>query len=160
MGMAKLILGAKNPINMVYYYLLLVWSSSGCFNPFTPKSAKFKTEEKILKFMLQNCQKQTAPLLNSFHLNGHTLGHTHLYGHILLTQGLTLGVKGLKQFQWQGFHLDLTGGLPTVDLFPINILCHCGQCCSRKYPYPCHKRFNGLNPHPPWNFQFSFHTFF
>ena len=31
-------------------------------NPFTPKSAKFKTEEKILNFALQNCQKQTAPL--------------------------------------------------------------------------------------------------
>ena len=27
------------------------------FNPFTPKSAKFKTDEKILNFILQNCQK-------------------------------------------------------------------------------------------------------
>ena len=26
-------------------------------NPFTPKSSKFKTEEKILIFILQNCQK-------------------------------------------------------------------------------------------------------
>ena len=31
-------------------------------NPFTPKSAKFKTEEKILNFILKNCQNQTAPL--------------------------------------------------------------------------------------------------
>ena len=31
-------------------------------NPFTPKSAKFKTELKILNFMLHNCQKQTVPL--------------------------------------------------------------------------------------------------
>ena len=44
---------------------LLVWkgqqkTKSECFNllnPFTPKSAKFKTEEKILNFILQNCQK-------------------------------------------------------------------------------------------------------
>ena len=32
-----------------------------CFNSFTPKSAKFKTEETILNFILQNCQKQTIP---------------------------------------------------------------------------------------------------
>ena len=31
-------------------------------NPFTPKSAKFKTEEKIWNFIFQNCQKQTEPL--------------------------------------------------------------------------------------------------
>ena len=31
------------------------------FNPFTPKSAKFKTEKKILNFILQKCQNQTAP---------------------------------------------------------------------------------------------------
>ena len=31
-------------------------------NPFTPKSAKFKTEEEILNFFLQHCQKQRAPL--------------------------------------------------------------------------------------------------
>ena len=31
-------------------------------NPFTSKSAKFKTEGKTLNFILQNCQKQTAPL--------------------------------------------------------------------------------------------------
>ena len=30
------------------------------FNPFTPKSAKLKTEGKFLNFILQNCQKQTA----------------------------------------------------------------------------------------------------
>ena len=34
----------------------------GCIKPFTPKIAKFKTEEKILNFILRNCQKQTAPL--------------------------------------------------------------------------------------------------
>ena len=31
-------------------------------NPLVPKSAKFKIEGKILNFILQNCQKQTAPL--------------------------------------------------------------------------------------------------
>ena len=31
------------------------------FNPSTPMSAKFKTEENILNFILQNCQEQTAP---------------------------------------------------------------------------------------------------
>ena len=31
-------------------------------NPFTPKSAKFKTEEEIVNFVLQDCQKQTGPL--------------------------------------------------------------------------------------------------
>ena len=38
-------------------------------------------------------------LLNSFHLNGHTLGfhpQTQKLETHLLTQGLTLGVKGLK----------------------------------------------------------------
>ena len=50
--------------------------SSYNINPFTPKSAKFQTEEKIWNF-LQNCQKQTVRhhlkvLLNSFYLNGHT----------------------------------------------------------------------------------------
>ena len=32
------------------------------FNPFTPKSAKFQTEERIMNFILQNGQKQTVPL--------------------------------------------------------------------------------------------------
>ena len=55
-------------------------------NPFTPKSAtfcKFKTEGKISKFILQNCQNEQhhlQVLLNICHL----------------TQGLTLEVKGLK----------------------------------------------------------------
>ena len=59
----------------------------------------FKTEEKMLNVMLQNCQKQTAPL-ESFHLNGHTLGfypQTQKLQPHLLAQGLTQGVKGLKQ---------------------------------------------------------------
>ena len=30
------------------------------FNPFTPKSAKFKIKKKLLNFILQDCQKQTA----------------------------------------------------------------------------------------------------
>ena len=30
------------------------------FNPFTPKSAKLKTEEKLLNFILQNSKKQTV----------------------------------------------------------------------------------------------------
>ena len=49
--------------------------SRGILNPFTPKSAKSKNDEKIQNFILQNCQKQTSPLestLNRFHLNGHT----------------------------------------------------------------------------------------
>ena len=39
-------------------------------------------------------------LLNSFHLNGHTLGihpQTQKVQKYLLTQGLTLGVKGFNQ---------------------------------------------------------------
>ena len=51
----------------------------------------------MLNFILQDCQQQTAPL-NSFHLNGHTLGFhpqaKKLQPH-LLTQGLTPGVIGL-----------------------------------------------------------------
>ena len=35
---------------------------SPTLNSFTPKSAKFKTELKILNAILQNCQKQTALL--------------------------------------------------------------------------------------------------
>ena len=31
-------------------------------NPLTPKGAKLKIEKKILNLILQNCQKQTAPL--------------------------------------------------------------------------------------------------
>ena len=69
------------------------------FNPFTPKSAEFKTELKSLNFTLQNCQKQTTPLLlSSFYLSGHTLGfhpQTQKLEPHLLTQGLTLGAKGL-----------------------------------------------------------------
>ena len=30
-------------------------------NPFTPKGAKFKTDEKLLNYIFQYCQKQTAP---------------------------------------------------------------------------------------------------
>ena len=41
--------------------LLSVFFTNSSLNPFTPKSAKFKIEEKILNFILQNCQKQTAP---------------------------------------------------------------------------------------------------
>ena len=49
----------------------------------------------------QNCQKQHhfKVLLNSFHLNDHTLGfhpQTEKVQPHLLTQGLTLGVKGLN----------------------------------------------------------------
>ena len=31
-------------------------------NPFTPKSAKFKTKGKVLNFILKKRKKQTAPL--------------------------------------------------------------------------------------------------
>ena len=66
-------------------------------NPFTPKSAKFKTERKNLEFhfaKLPTTKQHMKVLLNSFHLNGHTLGF-HPQPH-LLTQGWTLGVKGLN----------------------------------------------------------------
>ena len=78
------------------------------FNPFTPKSAK-----KILNFILQNCQKQIVPvkvLLNSFHLNGHTL---EFYQHIqklqpyLLTQGLTLGVNFRVNSRYLFFNVNI-----------------------------------------------------
>ena len=68
-----------------------------------PRVLSSKLRGKILNSILQNCLKQTAPLertsLNSFHLNGHTLGfhpqtQTFTQPH-LLTRGLTLGVKGL-----------------------------------------------------------------
>ena len=36
--------------------------SINLFNPFTPKSAKFKTEEKFLNFISKHCQNQTPPL--------------------------------------------------------------------------------------------------
>ena len=32
----------------------------GNIKPFTHKSAKFKTDEKLLNFILKNCQKQTV----------------------------------------------------------------------------------------------------
>ena len=48
------------------------------FNPFTPKSAKLKTEGKnwnlILHNIVNNKQYPMKVLLNSFQLNGHTLG--------------------------------------------------------------------------------------
>ena len=34
-------------------------------HPFTPKSAKFKSEQTILNFLLQNCKKQTVPHENT-----------------------------------------------------------------------------------------------
>ena len=47
--------------------------------------------------MQHNKQHHMKVLLNSFHLNGHTLGfhpQTQKVQPLLLTQGLTLGVKG------------------------------------------------------------------
>ena len=90
-----------------YQFKILVISQYQ-FNPFTPKSAKLKTEEKILNVTLQNYQKQTVThekyiQLDSFHLNGHTLGfhpQTQKVQPHLLTQGLTLGVKGLNLSQF------------------------------------------------------------
>ena len=35
------------------------------FNPFTPKSAKFQTDKKIVNFILKNGEKQTPPLENT-----------------------------------------------------------------------------------------------
>ena len=63
---------------------------------------KFKTEEKSwISFcqIVKNKQYHIKLLLDSFHLNGHTLGfypQTQKVQPHLLTQGLTLGVKGLK----------------------------------------------------------------
>ena len=58
------------------------------FNPFTSSSVKF----------VKNKQHHLKVLLNRFHLNGHTLRFhpqtLKLEPH-LLTQGLTLRVKGL-----------------------------------------------------------------
>ena len=73
-------------------------------NPFTPKSAKIKTEEKILNFILRNCQKQTAPSETTAHKLSFEWLHTRvsftdskvIATFNLLTQGLTLGVKGLN----------------------------------------------------------------
>ena len=64
-------------------------SVSNLLNPFTPKSAKFKTERKIsFCKIVKNKQHHLKILLNSVHLNGHTLGfHPQ-------TQKLQ-GVKGL-----------------------------------------------------------------
>ena len=46
----------------MYYFVLDKLVTNGTvINSFTPKSAKFKTEETILNFILQNCQKQTVP---------------------------------------------------------------------------------------------------
>ena len=42
------------------------------FNPFIPKSAKFKTQGKNWNFILQNCQKDTAPLESTADLKGTT----------------------------------------------------------------------------------------
>ena len=64
-------------------------------NPFTTKSAKFKTEGEFLNFK----QHHFEVLLNSFHLNGHILGfrpQTQQLKPHLLTEGLILRVKGLK----------------------------------------------------------------
>ena len=40
---------------------LSITATLGRVNPFTPKSAKLKTEEKIRNFILKNCKKQTVP---------------------------------------------------------------------------------------------------
>ena len=46
--------------------LLVYVNKDRSINPFTPKSAKLKTEE--------NKQRHINVLLSSFHVNGHTLG--------------------------------------------------------------------------------------
>ena len=67
-------------------------------NPFTPNSAKFKSWISFCK-IVKNKQYHMKVLLGSFHLNGYTLGfhpQTQTLQPRLLTQGLTLGVKGLR----------------------------------------------------------------
>ena len=56
--------------------------------------------------IINNKQYHLKVLLNSFHLNGHTLGfhpQTQTLEPHLLTQGLTLGAKGLIPLLWSIF---------------------------------------------------------
>ena len=46
---------------MFFSDVLVIVVKVDTFNPFTPNSAKVKTEEKVLNFILQNCKKQTVP---------------------------------------------------------------------------------------------------
>ena len=43
-----------------YFKVIHRFVSRKTVSPFTPKSAKFKTDGKILNLILQNCQKQTV----------------------------------------------------------------------------------------------------
>ena len=62
---------------------IYIFSQRWSVNPFTLQSAKFKTEGKVLNFILRNAQNKQyhlKVLLNSFYLNGHTLGfHRQTY---------------------------------------------------------------------------------
>ena len=55
--------------------LLKIWFK---MNPFTPKRAKFKTDEKNLNFILQICQKQTAPLESTAQQLSFEWSHTRI----------------------------------------------------------------------------------
>ena len=73
-----------------------------CLTLLLPRVLSSKQKKKIFNFILKivkNKQHRMKVLLNSFHLNAHTLGfypHTQKEQPHLMTQGLTLGVKGLK----------------------------------------------------------------
>ena len=94
-------------------------STSGkrTFNPFTPKSAKFKTEGKVLKFILQRFQKQTVPLEStaqklSFEWSQTRVSSTDLkvrYSHIYWLEIWLWEWKGLKcvdnMYQSKSWHI-------------------------------------------------------
>ena len=57
-------------------------------------------------------------LLNSFHLSSHTLRlHAQSETLIVLTQGLTLGVKGLQLLHWYKIVKCLHVPIKMIDLF-------------------------------------------
>ena len=80
-------------------YLSLLQVKKSLVNPFTPKSAKLKTAEKIIH--VANVSKTNSITwkycsIAKVHLSGHTLGiHPETQKLQPLTQGLILGVKTL-----------------------------------------------------------------
>ena len=98
------------PFLHTHFLLFSQWSprvKKNWFKPFAPKSTKFKTKEKkswiSLCKIVKNKQHHMKVLLNSFHLNGHSLDfhpQTQKLQPHSLTQGLTLGVKGLNTWDF------------------------------------------------------------
>ena len=72
------------------------------FNPFTPDSTKSKIDQisKITNWVkLKNKQHYSKELLNSFTMNGHVLYIESKARKLCITQGFSLGVKGLNMFK-------------------------------------------------------------